>query len=60
MGELTEKAKAAGNKISGATKEGIGGATGNESLRAEGKAQQAKGDVQHAKGTIKGALGDDI
>ncbi|MFZ3580865.1 CsbD family protein [Loktanella sp. DJP18] len=60
MGELTDKAKATGNKIAGGTKEAFGKATDNERLESEGKAQQAKGDVQKATGTVKGALGDDI
>ena len=60
MGELTDKTKAAGNKVAGGVKEAVGRATDNERLEAEGKAQQAKGDVQKATGTVKGALGDDI
>ena len=60
MGEFTDKTKAAGNKIAGGIKEGIGDATDNESLEAKGQAQQDKGKVQHAKGEVKGALGDDI
>ena len=36
MGELTDKAKAAGNKIAGSIKDGIGEATNNPRLEAEG------------------------
>ena len=60
MGELTDKTKAAGNKIAGGVKEVAGKVTDNERLEAEGKAQQLKCDVQNATGTVKGALGDDI
>lgn len=60
MGELTDKAKAAGNKAAGGTKEAIGKATDNERLVAEGQAQKAKGTGQDIKGSIKGALGDKI
>ena len=60
MGEFTDKLDAAGNKIAGSVKEGIGKATGNEKLEAEGDAQQLKGTGQDVKGSVKGALGDDI
>lgn len=60
MGEMTDKAKAAGNKLAGNVKEGIGKMTDNERLEVEGKAQQAKGTAQNVSGTVKGKLGDDI
>lgn len=60
MGELTDKAKAAGNKTAGAAKEAIGKATDNERLVNEGQAQKAKGTGQDIKGSVKGALGDKI
>ncbi len=60
MGEFTDKAAAAGNKLAGNAKEAIGKGTDDHSLTAEGKAQQAKGTGQNVKGSIKGALGDDI
>ncbi len=60
MGELTDKAKAAGNKAAGATKEAIGRNSGDPDLAAEGQAQKAKGTGQDIKGSIKGALGDKI
>lgn len=60
MGEMTDKAKAAGNKLAGNVKEGIGKMTDNERLEAEGKAQQAKGTAQNVSGSVKGKLGDDI
>lgn len=60
MGEFTDKLSAAGNKLAGKVKEGIGEATGNEKLEAEGEAQQLKGSAQDVTGTVKGKLGDDI
>lgn len=60
MGETTDKLKAAANKATGAVKEGIGNATDNENLVAEGKAQKAKGTAQDVAGSVKGALGDKI
>lgn len=60
MGEFTDKLNAAGNKVAGNVKEGVGKATDNDRLEAEGKAQQVKGTAQDVKGSVKGALGDDI
>lgn len=60
MGELTDRAKGAANKVAGGVKTATGKATDDESLRAKGDAQQAKGEVQDATGKVKGALGDDI
>ncbi|MDF8334805.1 CsbD family protein [Novosphingobium cyanobacteriorum] len=60
MGELTDRAKAAGNKIAGGAKQVAGEVTGNDKLKAEGAAQSLKGDVQNVSGKVKGALGDDV
>lgn len=60
MGEMTDKLKAAGNKVAGSVKEAAGKATGNAELEAKGDAQQLKGTGQDVKGSIKGALGDKI
>lgn len=60
MGEFTDKAKAAGNKLAGNVKEAVGDATDNHDLEAEGKAQQTKGTAQDVSGTVKGKLGNDI
>ena len=60
MGELTDKTKAAANKVTGSVKEAVGKATDNHELEAEGKAQQDKGRVQDVSGSVKGALGDDV
>lgn len=40
----------------GKVKEGVGKATGNESLEAEGHADQAKGDLKQAGEKIKDAF----
>lgn len=60
MGEFTDKAKALGDKVAGNVKEGIGHATDDPSLEAEGEAQQAEGTAHDVAGTVKGKLGDDI
>ena len=60
MGEMADKVKAAGNKVAGNVKEGLGKLTDNERLEAEGKAQQAKGTAQDVSGSVKGSLGDKI
>ena len=60
MGELTDKLKAAGNKVAGSVKEAVGEHQNNADLAAEGKAQKVKGSAQDVKGTVKGALGDKI
>ena len=60
MGELTDKLKAAGNKIAGAAKEAVGNNQRDPELAAEGRAQKTKGAAQDIKGSIKGALGDKI
>ena len=60
MGELASKTKGAANRIGGAIKQGVGRATGNRSLEAEGVGQQLKGAGQDAKGSVEGALGNDV
>jgi uncharacterized protein YjbJ (UPF0337 family) len=60
MGELTDKIKGNANEAAGKIKSGIGDATDNHDLEAEGKSQEAKGKGQQVKGQVKGALGDDI
>lgn len=60
MGEVTDKLKAAGNKVAGSVKEAVGKATGNAELEAKGDAQQLKGTGQDIKGSVKGALGDKL
>jgi len=47
MGELE-------NKVAGNVKEGIGQATGNEHLQAEGAGQKAVGEVQEGARKVEG------
>ena len=51
-----EHVKGAADKASGNIKEGIGKATGNEKLEAEGKFDKAKGETREAVGDVKDAL----
>ncbi|MEU6845339.1 CsbD family protein [Streptomyces sp. NPDC046716] len=48
-----EKAKAKTDQAVGAAKKTAGRAVGNESLTAEGRAQQMKGDAREAKEKTK-------
>ena len=48
-----EHAKGALDKASGAVKDAVGKATGNDKLRAEGLADKVKGDAREALGDIK-------
>ncbi|WP_342154940.1 CsbD family protein [Methylorubrum sp. SB2] len=53
MSSTTDKIKGLANEAAGNIKQGVGKATGNESLQAEGKAQELKGEAQKAKGDVK-------
>ena len=50
-----KKAKHAGEKVKGKVKEGAGKITGNERLKAEGKAKQGKADVKQSGEKAKDA-----
>lgn len=50
-----KKAKNTAETIKGKAKEAAGKVTGNESLRAEGEADQTKGDAKQAMQKIKDA-----
>ena len=60
MGSKIDKMSGAVNKAVGKTKQGLGDATDNDDLAAEGAVQEGKGHIQtgigKAKGAIKGAL----
>ena len=56
MGELTDKAAGLGNDLAGKVKEGIGAATDNPELEAEGEAQQLKGEGPEAEGRRQGRV----
>ncbi|MFE5142453.1 CsbD family protein [Streptomyces fagopyri] len=51
-----EKAQAKGEQAKGKVKKVVGGAVGNESLKAKGKAEESKGDVRAAKEKAKDAI----
>ncbi|MFG5121709.1 CsbD family protein [Methylorubrum sp. POS3] len=53
MSSTTDKIKGLANEAAGNIKQGVGKATGNENLQAEGKAQELKGEAQKAKGDVK-------
>jgi uncharacterized protein YjbJ (UPF0337 family) len=56
MSSTGDKIKGTANEVAGNVKQGVGKATGNDRLRAEGKAQELKGDAQKAKGQVKDAI----
>ncbi|MFF5564605.1 CsbD family protein [Streptomyces sp. NPDC012623] len=51
-----EKAEAKGEQTKGKVKKTVGGAVGNESMEAEGRAEEAKGDLRQAKEKAKDAF----
>jgi uncharacterized protein YjbJ (UPF0337 family) len=53
MSSTTDKIKGLANEAVGNVKQGIGNATDNDKLKAEGKAQELKGDAQKATGDVK-------
>jgi uncharacterized protein YjbJ (UPF0337 family) len=55
---LGDKIENAAEKAGGKAKEGVGHATGDDSLKAEGHADQAKGDVKQAGEKVKDAFKD--
>lgn len=53
---IADKAKHAAEDAVGHAKEGLGKATGNEKLEAEGRADQAKADLKKAGDSVKDAF----
>ena len=53
MSSTTDKIKGLANEAAGNVKQGIGKATGDERLQAEGKAQEVKGEAQKTVGDAK-------
>ncbi|GJE57445.1 MULTISPECIES: CsbD family protein [Methylobacterium] len=49
----TDKIKGLANEAVGNVKQGIGKATDNDKLQAEGKAQELKGEAQKTVGDVK-------
>ena len=58
MSGTTDKIKGMANEAAGNVKQGIGKATGNDKMRAEGLAQEAKGEAQQAMGDVKNKVKD--
>jgi uncharacterized protein YjbJ (UPF0337 family) len=56
---LGDKIENAAEKATGKGKEAAGNATGDDSLRAEGQADQAKGDLKQAGEKVKDAFKKD-
>ena len=53
-----EKVEGKLDQAGGKVKEGVGNATGDESLEREGRTDQAKGDVKEGVGKAKDAIKD--
>ncbi len=51
-----DKVQNAAEKLGGKVKEGLGKATGNESMEAEGHGDQAKGSAKQAGENVKDAF----
>ncbi|MDW4911058.1 CsbD family protein [Streptomyces sp. ADMS] len=51
-----KKAQAKGEQAKGKVKKVVGGAVGNESLKAKGEAEESKGDLRTAKEKAKDAI----
>lgn len=56
MSSTGDKVKGLANEAVGNIKQGVGKATDNSKLRAEGKAQEVKGEVQQEIGKAKDAV----
>ena len=56
MSSTTDKIKGLANDVVGNVKQGIGSATDNDKLKAEGKAQEVKGDAQKTVGDAKDGI----
>ena len=56
MGSTSDKVKGMANEAAGNVKQGVGKATDNDRLRAEGVVQEKKGEAQQAKGDVKDAV----
>lgn len=60
MGSTSDKIAGKANEVTGKVKQSVGSATGNDSMRAEGAAQETKGKVQVASGKAKDAVKDTV
>jgi uncharacterized protein YjbJ (UPF0337 family) len=53
---MIDKAKNSGERAKGKVKEAVGAATGDDKLRAKGKADQVKGNLKQAGEKVKDAF----
>lgn len=53
-----DRIEGAAKNIGGNIKEGVGKLTGDEKLKAEGRAEQVEGKVQNTVGGIKDAINE--
>ena len=53
-----DRVEGAAKNMGGKVKEGLGKATGDEKMKAEGRADQVEGKVQNAVGGVKDTLRD--
>ncbi|WP_426038930.1 CsbD family protein [Brevundimonas sp. DC300-4] len=53
-----DRIEGAAKNMGGKIKEGVGNVTGDEKLKAEGKAEQVEGKVQNTIGGIKDAINE--
>jgi uncharacterized protein YjbJ (UPF0337 family) len=53
-----DRIEGAAKNIGGKIKEGVGKVTGDEKLKAEGRAEQVEGKVQNTVGGVKDALNE--
>lgn len=58
MTSTVDKIKGLSNEAVGNAKQGLGKATGNDRLQAEGKAQEVKGEAQRTVGEAKESVKD--
>lgn len=56
MSSTSDKVKGMANEAVGNIKQGVGKATDNDKMRAEGKVQEVKGEAQQAVGKAKDAV----
>ncbi|BAP44071.1 CsbD family protein [Pseudomonas sp. 21LCFQ02] len=56
MSSTSDKVKGMANEAVGNVKQGVGKATNNDKLQAEGKAQEIKGRGEQARGKAKDAI----
>ncbi|GJD49943.1 hypothetical protein OPKNFCMD_2679 [Methylobacterium crusticola] len=56
MSSTTDKIKGLANEAAGNVKQGIGNVTGDDKLKAEGKAQELKGEAQKTVGDAKDGI----